>query len=140
MKAIVVDLDRTLLRSDKSLLDAIDKRFPDTVVCGILDRIALGNIVFSDPQALADLIAKKREKPFKLTYADGQDMYIVVGEGPQTGGGYSIVVKELYLADNSIVIKTELMGPEKTEAAGTDLSYPVLIVKTAYMEEPVVFK
>lgn len=92
------------------------------------------------PQALAELITKKREKPFKLTYADGQDMYIVVGEGPQTGGGYSIVVKELYLADNSIVIKTELMGPEKTKAAGTDLSYPVLIVKTAYMEEPVVFK
>ena len=37
------------------------------------------------PQALAELIGKKREKPFKLTYADGQDMYIVIGEGPQTG-------------------------------------------------------
>ena len=47
------------------------------------------------PQALAELIGKKREKPFKLTYADGQDMYIVIGEGPQTGGGYSITVKEL---------------------------------------------
>ena len=63
------------------------------------------------PQALAELIGKKREKPFKLTYADGQDMYIVIGEGPQTGGGYSITVKELYLTENSVVIRTELLGP-----------------------------
>ena len=80
------------------------------------------------PTALAELIGKKREKPFKLTYADGQDMYIVIGEGPQAGGGYSVV------------IRTELLGPEKGEASGTDTSYPVLIVKTAFMEEPVVFQ
>lgn len=92
------------------------------------------------PQALTDLIAKKRENPFKLTYADGQDLYIVIGAGPQEGGGYSIAVKELYLTENSIVYKTELMGPEKGEASGTDMSYPVLIVKTAFREEPVVFK
>ena len=92
------------------------------------------------PQALRELIGKKREKPFKLTYADGQDMYIVIGEGPQNGGGYSVAVKELYRTDNSIVIRTELMGPEKGEASGADLSYPVLIVKTAFMEEPVVFQ
>jgi len=92
------------------------------------------------PQALTELIGKKREKPFKLTYADGQDMYIVIGEGPQTGGGYSVVVKELYLTDNSIVIRTELLGPQKGEATGTDTSYPVLIVKTGFMEEPVVFQ
>ena len=55
---LVLDCDHIyhkLLRTDKALLSAIDKRFPDTVVCGILDRIALGNIVFSDPQALEDL-------------------------------------------------------------------------------------
>lgn len=92
------------------------------------------------PQALTELIGKKREKPFKLTYADGQDMYIVIGEGPQTGGGYSVIVKELYLTDNSIIIRTELMGPAKGEAAGTDPSYPVLIVKTEFLEEPVVFQ
>ena len=39
------------------------------------------------PAALKELIDKKREKPFKLTYADGLEMYIVIGEGPQKGGG-----------------------------------------------------
>ena len=42
------------------------------------------------PAALKELIDKKREKAFKLTYADGQEMYIVIGEGPQKGGGYSV--------------------------------------------------
>lgn len=92
------------------------------------------------PPALAELITKKREKPFKLTYADGQEMYIVIGEGPQKGGGYSVAVKEFYLTENSIVIRTELMGPEKGEASGTDMSYPVLIVKTEFIDKPVVFR
>lgn len=92
------------------------------------------------PAQLAELISQKREKPFKLTYADGQEMYIVIGEGPQRGGGYSVAVKELYLTENSIVIRTELLGPEKGEASGADNSYPVLIVKTEYHEEPVVFQ
>ena len=108
------------------------------IIGAVLGGIAAGYLFI--PQALAELIGKKREKPFKLTYADGQDMYIVIGEGPQTGGGYSITVKELYLTENSVVIRTELLGPEKGEATGTDPSYPVLIVKTEFLEEPVVFQ
>ncbi len=92
------------------------------------------------PGELAQIIAQKREKPFKLTYADANDMYIVIGEGAQQSGGYSIAVHELYLADNSVVIRTELMGPGNREATGTDMSYPVLIVKTQYIEKPVVFQ
>ena len=92
------------------------------------------------PQALAELIGKKREKPFKLTYADGQEMYIVIGEGPQKGGGYSVAVKALYETDNSIVIRTELQGPEAGEAQGTEESFPVLIVRPEFRDKPVVFQ
>ena len=92
------------------------------------------------PDALKELINKKREKTFKLTYTDGQDMYLVIGEGPQKGGGYSVAVKDLYETENSIVIRTELQGPEAGENAGTENSYPVLIVKTEYRDKPVVFQ
>lgn len=92
------------------------------------------------PQTLQEMITKKKAGSFKLTYADGQDMYIVIGEGPQKGGGFSIAVKELYRTENSVVIKTELMGPESAESGGTDASYPVLIVKTVFCEDPVVFR
>ena len=88
----------------------------------------------------ADIPAALKEKPFKLTYADGLEMYIVIGEGPQKGGGYSVAVKEFYETDNSIVIRTELTGPEAGEARGTENSYPVLIVKTEYRDKPVVFQ
>ena len=91
------------------------------------------------PPALTELIGKKKENEFRLTYADGQDMYIVIGAGPQDGGGFSITVKELYRTENSIVIRTELIGPERGEVTGPDPSYPVLIVKTVYSEDPVVF-
>ena len=92
------------------------------------------------PAALKELIDKKREKAFKLTYADGQEMYIVIGEGPQKGGGYSVAVKALYETDNSIVIRTELQGPEAGEAKGTEESFPVLIVRTEFRAKPVVFQ
>ena len=105
-------------------------------VCAGFTVVGEGDV----PGELARIIAQKREGSFRLTYADGSDMYIVIGEGPQQGGGYSVTVNELYLTDNAVVIQTELLGPEKGEASGADMSYPVLIVKTQYMEEPVVFQ
>lgn len=92
------------------------------------------------PEALLEMIQQKKEHPFKLTYADGQDMYIVIGKGEQNGGGFGIAVRELYRTENSIVIKTELIGPEKGEETGSEKTYPVLIVKTGFFEEPVVFQ
>ena len=65
------------------------------------------------PAELSQIIAEKTTQPFKLTFSDEQNLYIAVGYGPQTTGGYSIAVKELYLTDNSIVIDTELLGPER---------------------------
>ncbi len=58
MGAVVIDCDalyHDLLKTDKALLCAIGNRFPGTVSDGILDRKALGAIVFSDEKALSDL-------------------------------------------------------------------------------------
>jgi len=46
-----------LLREDKSLLAAIENRFPGCVENGTLNRKKLAGIVFTDPAALADLNA-----------------------------------------------------------------------------------
>ena len=54
----VLDCDaiyHELLKTDTSLLQAIEKRFPGTVADGTLDRKKLGSIVFSDESALLDL-------------------------------------------------------------------------------------
>ena len=55
---LVLDCDaiyHQLLQTDPSLLKAIENRFPGTVTDGMLNRKALGAIVFSDEAALADL-------------------------------------------------------------------------------------
>ena len=64
----------------------------------------------------------------------------MVGYGPQSTGGYSIAVKELYLTSNSIVIDTELLGPEKGENPAPETSYPYVVVKTEFSQKPVVFE
>ena len=60
MGALVLDCDdiyHELLESNAVLLDEIEKRFPNTVCCGKLQRKALGAIVFADDAALKDLNA-----------------------------------------------------------------------------------
>ena len=55
---LVLDCDEIyhrLLREDEELLRAIEARFPGTVSEGTLQRKKLGQLVFSDPQALEDL-------------------------------------------------------------------------------------
>lgn len=91
-------------------------------------------------EELRNIIAEKKAQPFKLTYSDTENLYIVVGYGPQSTGGYSIAVEDLYLTSNSIVIDTELIGPAKGETAAPETSYPYVVVKTEYLENPVVFQ
>lgn len=92
------------------------------------------------PQELMKTIEEKKANVFKLTYSDGQNLYIVTGYGEQPSGGYSIAVGELYLTENSIVLDTELKGPENGEQAGTEKSYPYIVIKTECLENPVVFQ
>ena len=92
------------------------------------------------PGELAQIIAEKKTAPFKLTYSNDQGLYIVTGYGEQATGGYSITVNELYLTENSIVIDTALIGPEKGEATGVEASYPYIVVQTEYLENPVIFQ
>lgn len=91
------------------------------------------------PEELQKIIGEKRNQPFKLTYSDGQNLYIVVGYGPQKTGGYSIQVEELYLTENAIVLDTELIGPAKGESVAQETSYPVIIIRTELSEKPVIF-
>lgn len=92
------------------------------------------------PEELRNVIGEKKLAPFKLTYTDEQNLYIVVGYGEQQTGGYSILIRELYLTENAIVADTELNGPESGEQTGVEKSYPYIVIKTEYLEEPVIFQ
>ena len=92
------------------------------------------------PKELMDLIEQKKAEEFRLTYTSGEDLYIAVGYGEQQTGGFSISVPEFYLTENSMVIKTELQGPEQGSQQAASPSYPFIVIKTKFIEEPVVFQ
>lgn len=57
---MVLDCDEIyhqLLKTDVKMLEAIENRFPGTVINGVLDRKKLGKLVFADKNALLDLNA-----------------------------------------------------------------------------------
>ena len=91
------------------------------------------------PDELRAIIDKQKKKLFKTTFEDGKNLYIVIGYGKQPTGGYSIKVNELYETKNSLHIETEFVGPSKNESVTQAVSYPYIVVKTTFIDKPVVF-
>ena len=91
------------------------------------------------PEELYTMIEEKRESSFKLTFQDQGFLYICVGYGQQQSGGYSIAVNELYETSNAIYLDTNLIGPNADEKKHNSPSYPVVVVKTEFIDKPVVF-
>ncbi len=92
------------------------------------------------PEKLANFIETKKENPCKFTYSNEDYLYIIQGYGAQKSGGYSISVTDLFLSENAIYIKTNLIGPGKDEPVTQNITYPYVVVKVEYMDKPVVFQ
>lgn len=92
------------------------------------------------PQELVDVIDAKKTEKYKITYTDGEYLYISYGYGEQESGGYSIGVKALYQTPNSLHFAVEVHGPKRGENVPKGKSYPYIVVKTEAVELPVVFE
>ena len=91
------------------------------------------------PEELLAMINEKKEQTFKITFQDQGFLYICVGYGQQESGGYSIAVKELYETANAVYVNTNLIGPSADEKKHSTPSYPFVVIKTEFIEKPVVF-
>lgn len=92
------------------------------------------------PEELKSIIDERKSELFKTTYTDQNDLYIVIGYGKQPTGGYSIRVSELYQTKNGVYIKTEFIGPSKSEEVQQTVTYPYIVVKMDYTDKSVIFK
>ncbi|MCM1568507.1 MAG: protease complex subunit PrcB family protein [Roseburia sp.] len=92
------------------------------------------------PEELKTIIDEKKSQPFQLTYKDNGNLYICIGYGEQSTGGYSVVVNELYLTDSSIYVNTSLLGPDTANRDNPVASYPFIVIKTELLEQPVIFE
>ncbi len=92
------------------------------------------------PETLLDEIEENKSDDLKMTYREGDYLYIIRGYGMQETGGYSIQMKELYLTDNAIYFDAELIGPEPGTDVEKAVSYPYIVIKTERLEENVIFE
>ena len=91
------------------------------------------------PEELLSMIEEKKADSFKMTFEDQGFLYICVGYGEQETGGYSITVNELYETGNAIYLDTNLIGPGPEEKGKYAQTYPYVVVKTEFVDKPVVF-
>lgn len=89
---------------------------------------------------LKEIIDQRKAESFKLTYHDGDYLYLVVGYGEQPTGGYSIAVDELYLTEDAVKVRTTLLGPGPEDAKTKAPSYPYIVLKTMYVDKTVLFE
>ena len=116
--------------------------------CGIQtqDKERLGDLEFTVldlekvPEELRNVLEEKKTSPFKVTYEDEGYLYICIGYGEQQTSGCSIIVEDLYLTDNSIRVKTELLGPKNGEKAAEATTCPYIVLKLEYLDKSVVFE
>lgn len=92
------------------------------------------------PQKLMETIEQKKAAEFKITFENEDALYLVHGYGVQETGGYSIVVRDLYLTEHALYFDTELLGPENGSDPPKKPSYPYIVVKTGSQKQNVVFE
>lgn len=92
------------------------------------------------PEQLMEIINEKKKEPFKMSYSNDENLYIVVGYGEQPTGGYSISVDKLFLTDNAVYIDTNLIGPSEKDYVTNAVTYPYVVVKTEFIDKSVVFQ
>ncbi|MDF2586708.1 MAG: putative rane protein [Anaerocolumna sp.] len=92
------------------------------------------------PEQLMEIINEKKKEPFKMSYSNAENLYIVQGYGEQPTGGYSISVDKLFLTSNAIYIDTNLIGPSEKDYVTNAVTYPYVVVKTEFIDKRVVFE
>lgn len=92
------------------------------------------------PKELLRMIEERKTTPFKVTYADKNDLYIAEGYGERPTSGYSVEVKACYETKNAIYIHTNLIGPPKGEKIAEAGTYPYVAVKVEFIDKNVVFE
>lgn len=91
------------------------------------------------PQTLMTQIETAKNEEMKLTFFDGEYLYLVKGYGQQPAGS-SIQVLELYQGKDGIVFDTQLLGGGENADSETTSAYPYIVVKVQSDEQNVVFQ
>lgn len=96
------------------------------------------------PEELKQEIQDAKKSEMWISYADtgnnGGNMYVVRGYGRQETTGYSIEINECYETENTIVVCTTLLGPQKKEKTHKKETYPYIVIEMPYTEKKIIYE
>lgn len=92
------------------------------------------------PKEINEIIESSKTENFRKTYTDGDFLYIIIGYGAQPTTNYSIMIEDLYEAENAIFVSSMLKGPSKNETVVETVTYPCVVLKLKYSDKTVIFK
>lgn len=96
------------------------------------------------PEEVEAVLDEKLGTSFETACQYGDSLYLLCGYPLQSTGGYSIRVNHLTATKDAIYFQAELVGPEQEEevngADGSTQTAPWLVVKTEYLDLPVIFE
>ena len=92
------------------------------------------------PAPLAEAVEENKKDEIRMTYMDGEDLYLIRGYGEQATGGYSISVLECSEDEEKVYLDTRLLGPENPDEISRDPSYPYLVLKIDMRDKEVVIQ
>ena len=92
------------------------------------------------PAPLAEAVEENKKDEIRMTYMDGEDLYLVRGYGEQATGGYSISVLECSEDEEKVYLDTRLLGPENPDEISRDPSYPYLALRIDMRDKEVVIQ
>jgi hypothetical protein len=94
----------------------------------------------SIPEELKEVVERKKEQPFQISFATGEELYLAVGYGEQPTGGYRIVVEGFFETDEGLYLETNLFGPEKEDEVSGKPDCPYIVVKTTYSDKSIYYQ
>lgn len=92
------------------------------------------------PEELKKMIEEKKPKPFQMSFASENTLYLAVGYGEQPTGGYSIVVERLEETPEVLYFETNFMGPDKEEKVSQRASFPYLVIKMDFRDKEIYYE
>lgn len=89
---------------------------------------------------LKDLYNSYYSENNRITYDDGNYMYLFIFYGKMPSGGYSVNIKELYSTASNIIVDTTLTGPQKEETTAEKESFPAIVLKIKSSSKTVIYR
>ena len=92
------------------------------------------------PEEVEAVLSQQLGTGFQTACQYEEYLYLICGYPAQKTSGYSVQVKKLTATDEAIYFQSELLGPSGEETVAEEETVTWLVVKTEYLDLPVIFE